>query len=92
MPSLLRAAPPSLTIYNQDFAVVRDAVTLDLKQGINEVAFDGPTLRLEPDSVILRDASAAPLRILEQHYRNDPVSQRFLLSPFEGQQTDFAVQ
>lgn len=91
LPSLLRAAPPSLTIYNQDFAVVRDAVPLDLKQGINEVTFDGATLRLEPDSVILRDASGAPLRILEQNYRNDPVSQRFLLSLFEGKEIDFAV-
>jgi hypothetical protein len=29
------AAQPALTIYNQNFAVVRDAIPLDLKQGVN---------------------------------------------------------
>jgi hypothetical protein len=87
----LSAASPSLTIYNQSFAVVRDTVPLDLKKGINEVSFDGATLRLEPDSVILRDSSGAPLQILEQNYRNDPVTQRLLLSLFEGKEIDFAV-
>jgi hypothetical protein len=82
----LSAASPSLTIYNQSFAVVRDTVPLDLKKGINEVSFDGATLRLEPDSVILRDSSGAPLQILEQNYRNDPVTQRLLLSLFEGKE------
>jgi hypothetical protein len=89
--AILHAASPSLTIYNQDFAVVRDTVPLELKKGVNEVTFDGATLRLEPDSVILRDASGAPLQILEQNYRNDPVSQRLLLSLFEGKEIDFAV-
>jgi hypothetical protein len=88
---IARAASPSLTIYNQNFAVVRDTVPLDLRKGVNEVIFDGATLMLEPDSVILRDASGAPLQILEQNYRNDPVSQRFLLSLFEGKEIDFAV-
>ena len=89
---LSHAGTPSLTIYNQNFAVVRDTVPLDLKKGVNEVTFDGATLRLEPDSVILRDASGTPLQILEQNYRNDPVSQRFLLSLFEGKEIDFAVR
>jgi hypothetical protein len=87
----LSAASPSLTIYNQSFAVVRDTVPLDLKKGINAVSFDGAPLRLEPDSVILRDSSGAPLQILEQNYRNDPVTQRLLLSLFEGKEIDFAV-
>ena len=33
------AAPPALTIYNQNFAVVRDTVSLDLKQGVNGVRY-----------------------------------------------------
>ena len=36
-------AQPSLTIYNQNFAVVRDTVPLDLKAGVNEVRFAGAT-------------------------------------------------
>jgi hypothetical protein len=88
----LFAGPPSLTIYNQNFAVVRDTVPLDLKQGINEVRFSETTAHLEPDSVILRDTQGKTnLQILEQNYRNDPISQELLLSIFEGKTIDFLV-
>lgn len=83
-------AQPSLTIYNQNFAVVRDTVPLELKAGVNQVRFADATAHLEPDSVILRDpAGKHSLQILEQNYRNDPVSEPLLLSLFEGQTIDF---
>ena len=83
-------AEPALTIYNQNFAVVRDTVPLDLKSGVNEVRFADATAHVEPDSVILRDpAGKHSLQILEQNYRNDPVSQELLLSLFEGKTIDF---
>ena len=83
-------AQPALTIYNQDFAVVRDTVPLDLKAGANPVVYSGATAQVEPDSVILRDpAGKHSLQILEQNYRNDPVSQELLLSLFEGKTIDF---
>jgi hypothetical protein len=82
---------PSLTIYNQNFFVARDHLALDLKSGTNHVDFAGVTAHLEPDSVILRDLTGRPLQILEQSYRNDPVSQELLLSFYEGKTIDFAV-
>jgi hypothetical protein len=85
-------AAPGLTIYNQDFAVVRDTVPLELKEGLNPIQYDGATLLLEPDSVVLRDKSGKPLQILEQNYRNDPLTQAYLLSLFEGQTIDFTVR
>src|SRR5437868_7477720 len=86
------AASPALTIYNQNFAVVRDIVPLDLKAGINDIRFTETTAHLETDSVILRDsAGKTNLQILEQNYRNDPVSQELLLSFFEGKTIDFLV-
>jgi len=89
---LLLASQPALTIYNQNFAVVRDTVPVDLKQGINNVRFTETTAHLEPDSVILRDSTGKTnLQILEQNYRNDPVSQELLLSLFEGKTIDFLV-
>jgi len=91
LPATLLAAP-GLTIYNQNFAVVRDQISLDLKAGENEVTFDGATMHLEPDSVILRDPSGTPLQILEQNYRNDPVTQELLLSLFEGKEINFFVR
>ena len=86
------AADPALTIYNQDFAVVRETVPLQLTAGPNTVQFSGATFHLEPDSVILRDpASKQPLLILEQNYRADPVSQGLLLNIYEGQTIQFMV-
>lgn len=83
-------AEPALTIYNGGFAVVRDTLPIELKQGVSQVTFAGATARLEPDSVILRDlVGKVPFQILEQSYRNDPISQPMLLSFFEGKSIDF---
>jgi hypothetical protein len=88
--TLAAFAQPALTIYNQDFAVVRDTVPLDLKSGVNNVRYADATARVEPDSVILRDpAGKHSLQIWEQNYRNDPVTQELLLSLFEGKTLDF---
>jgi hypothetical protein len=83
---------PALTIYNGNFVVVREHLPLDLKSGTNQVEFTGVTSHLEPDSVILRDPSGRALQILEQNYRNDPVSQELLLSRYEGKTIDFVVR
>ena len=84
------ARPPSLTIYNQNFAVVRDTVPLDLKAGVTNVRFADTTAHVETDSVILRDPSGkSTLQILEQNYRNDPVSEALMLSLNEGNTIDF---
>lgn len=81
---------PSLTLYNQHFGVVREQVPLRLAAGINDVSFSEITAHVEPQSVILRDPQGGVgVRILEQNYRNDPVSQDLLLQYFEGQEIDF---
>src|SRR5512142_341928 len=83
---------PALTIYNQNFAVVRQGLELDLMPGINDVRFTDTTAYLEPDSVMLRDPlGRRQLRIYEQNFRNDPVSQELLLSLYEGKTIDFRV-
>lgn len=85
-------ADPALTIYNQNFAVVREILPLDLKAGSNTVRFSGATTQLEPDSVILRDpAGRQVVQILEQNYRNDPISQERLLNLYEGKTIDFVA-
>jgi hypothetical protein len=85
-------AGPALTIYNQNFAVVRETIPFDLKAGVNLVNFSGVTTQVEPDSVVLRDASGkVALRILEQSYRADAASQGLLLAMNEGKTLDFIV-
>ncbi|HWB59119.1 MAG TPA: DUF4139 domain-containing protein [Chthoniobacteraceae bacterium] len=87
------ADPPALTIYNQNFAAVRDTVPLDLKEGLNDVKFTGMTATAETDSVVLRDPGGkVKLQVLEQSYRNDAVSQDYLLSLCEGKEIDFFVK
>ena len=84
------AADPALTIYNGGYAVVRETLPIDLKSGLNQVSFAGATAQVEADSVILRDiAGKSEFQILEQSYRNDPVSQSMLLSLFEGKTLEF---
>jgi hypothetical protein len=80
----------AVTIYNANFAVVRQNLRLDLQAGVNQTSFPGITAMLEPDSVVLRDPSGQrQLQILEQNYRNDPLSQPLLLSLFEGKTLEF---
>lgn len=87
------AQGPSLTLYNQNFAVVRERIPLTLQQGVNAVQFSGATAMLEPESVILRDpAGKIALQLLEQNYRADPVSMESLLAANEGKELDFLIQ
>ena len=83
---------PALTIYNQQFAVVRQALPLSLKEGANHVEVTDITAHLEPDSVILRTLEGGRrLEILEQNYRNDAITQQLLLSLYEGKTIDFVL-
>ena len=83
---------PSLTIYNQNFAVVRQNVPLQLNAGMNEVSFGDVTSYLEPSSVMLRDpAGKLRFSILEQNYRTDIASQQNLLRAYEGKEIEFQV-
>jgi hypothetical protein len=85
-------ADPALTIYNQNFAVVRDTIRLDLTAGTNSIAYNEATFHVEPASVVLRDRQGRrKLQILEQNFRADPISQELLLNLFEGQTIDFQV-
>jgi len=82
--------PVALTIYNQDFAVARTTLDLDLHPGLNEVTTTGVTSRLEADSVVLRDPSGKrAIHVLEQNYDAAIVNQDWLLQKYEGKTIDF---
>lgn len=82
----------ALTLYNQDFAVVRQPIALDLKAGLNNIRYSETTAHVEPDSVMLRDPSGQHrLQIVEQNYRNDPVTEARLLAAYEGKEIEFEV-
>ena len=67
--------------------VVGELDGLALRYGAANV---DPPSDLVADSVILRDPTGkVKLQVLEQSYRNDPVSQQLLLSLFEGKTIKF---
>lgn len=79
-----------LTIYNQDFAVVRKPLDLKLNAGKTEVSETNVTAEVEPDSVVLRDPTGKrPIHVLEQSYEGSLHVQAQMLAKFEGQKIDF---
>ncbi len=83
-------ADTGITIYNQNIAVVRETLPIKLGNGVSSVLFDRATAQVRPDSVVLRDPNGkVPFSILEQSYRNDPVSEGLLLQYFEGKEIPF---
>ncbi len=85
-------AQVQLTVYNQNFATVKERRTLDLARGESEIRVSDLTAHLEPESVVLRDLRLPDsLRILEQNYESDPLSEGLLLRKSEGKLLDFEV-
>ena len=88
--TVVASAQPAITVYNENFGVVRDTVSLDLNAGLTDFSYSGVTAQLEPESVILRDPNGeVALSVVEQSYRGDPVDQQRLLQMFEGQTIRF---
>jgi hypothetical protein len=85
-------AQTQLTIYNQNFATVKESRTLDLQKGDNEMRVTDITAHLEPDSVVLRDVKKPDaIQILEQNYESDPLSEGLLLRKSEGKVLDIEI-
>jgi hypothetical protein len=81
-----------LTIYNQDFAVIRTPVELNLQAGTTDVSETNVTAQVEPDSVVLRDVTGKrPIPVLEQNYDGSLRVQAQMLAKFEGKTIDFVV-
>jgi hypothetical protein len=83
-------AEASLTIHSTGSAHVRETVPVELRPGTQRLEFSEATAQVEPNSIVLRDPTGqAEFRILEQSYRNEPLSQALLLGLFEGKTLDF---
>ena len=91
IPLATLAAGPQVTIYNDGFATVKEERTLTLTDGVAEIRVTDMSRLLEPDSVMIREMGAAPfgLRILEQSFVNDPLTEGLLLHQLEGQTVRF---
>jgi hypothetical protein len=83
----------TLTIYNQDFVVVKERRTLDLKQGRSSIRFRDVAATIVPETVqfaTLRQADAA--RVVEQNYEFDLVNADKLLDKYIDRQIAIVMQ
>lgn len=88
----LRAAT-ELTVYAGGFAVVREALPLDLHAGVNEVRFANVTEKLDYGTVVLRDLSGkSGLQVMEQTYHSGAAGMLMALTAYEGQTLDFQMK
>jgi len=73
----------SLTVYNQNFALVRDVRTVQLKEGLNTVRCSDIAAQIEPASVSFKSLTA-PDRclILEQNFEYDLMNADKLLKKY----------
>lgn len=75
-----------LTVYNQNFALVRDIRNINLSSGVNEVRFFDIAAKIEPGSVHFKSITAPDkCQILEQNFEYDLVSADKLLLKYIGE-------
>ncbi|MBX3130446.1 MAG: DUF4139 domain-containing protein [Polyangiaceae bacterium] len=75
----------SITVYNQNFGLVREVRDLELGQGDVALEFRDVAARIQPETVAIRSLSAATgLTVLEQNYRFDLLTPAKLLEKHVG--------
>jgi len=83
----------SLTVYNQDLALVQEHRTLTLKKGINEIRFTDVAALIDPTSVHFASLTdPAGTRVLEQNYEYDVVGSEKLLQKYVDQEIDLVTE
>jgi hypothetical protein len=77
----------AITVYNQDFGLVRETRSVELARGPVALEFEGVASTIQPETVAIRSlAGEGALRVLEQNYRYDLLSPQKLLEKYVGRQ------
>lgn len=75
----------SVTIYNTNFGLVREARSIELGTGKVELAFADVSAHIEPETVQIKSLTdPSALNVLEQNYRYDLLSPETLLKKYVG--------
>ena len=72
-----------ITVYNQNFGLVREVRTIDLPTGRSLLEFRDVSQRIQTETVSIKSLGG-PLRVLEQNYRYDLLSPQKLLEKYVG--------
>ncbi|MEO8877183.1 MAG: DUF4139 domain-containing protein, partial [Polyangiaceae bacterium] len=75
----------AITVYNQNFGLVREVRNITVGQGRSELEFGDVAEQIQPATVNIKSlTSATGLRVLEQNYRYDLLSPAKLLEKYVG--------
>jgi len=75
----------TITVYNQNFGLVRDIRALDLGRGVLGLEFGDVASSIQPETVHIRSLSGnGRLSVLEQNYRYDLLNPQKLLEKYVG--------
>ncbi|MEB3287537.1 MAG: DUF4139 domain-containing protein [Vampirovibrionales bacterium] len=84
------AESPEITVYNQNFGVVKDYQTLALKSGRNEVQLDTVAALIDPTSVHFKSLSDPKgVSVEEQNFRYDLINKANILNRMVGKRIRF---
>lgn len=82
-----------LTVYNQNLALVKEHRTLDLKMGVNEIAFSDVAALIDPTTVLFHSVTDPEGTIvLEQNYEYDIVGAKKLLEKYVDRKIEAITQ
>src|SRR5690606_6453470 len=74
----------SITVYNQNFGLVREIRTLDLARGLVDLEFADVASGIQPETVHIRPLGGPGMRVLEQNYQYDLLNPEKLLEKYVG--------
>lgn len=79
-----------LTVYNGNFALVKDVRSINLDKGINSIEVEDVAAQIDPTSVLFKSITAPnSVSILEQNYQYDLISPDNILNKSVGQRVTF---
>ncbi|HIE53593.1 MAG TPA: DUF4139 domain-containing protein, partial [Chromatiaceae bacterium] len=79
----------SITIYNRDLALVRDQRSVDLPEGVTDLAIRGVSGQLQAETALLQGLDDSDgLQVLEQNFNYDLLTPQKLLEKHLGRQID----
>jgi hypothetical protein len=74
----------SITVYNQNFGLVREVRDLTLRNGRVALEFADVAAQIQPETVHIRPLNGSGLRVLEQNYQYDLLNPQKLLEKYVG--------
>ncbi|MCS7308647.1 MAG: DUF4139 domain-containing protein [Armatimonadetes bacterium] len=80
----------SLTVYNQNFAVVRETRQITLKEGVNFVRYEDVAAQIDPTSLSFKSLTAPhAVAVREQNYQYDLLNPTSILNKSVGKTVRF---